>query len=1614
MKTIGSSISLLFASGIVSFMFAAVNVPLTIQEALYKGGSLGVARNADPVSIGVPLPDDPDTGITDVNQLSLSGATVGQFRVLGRWPSGRIKWVQVDTQADVTAGQIKTGIILTSGATGNFGGASLASDNGTTITISTAAATFTIRKANFNVVDQVVIAGKTVVTSGSSQGLVLTGPTPGQTSCSPCATMYSSANDPNSTAVIEENGPAKAVIRATGTHVDSAGHAYLHFTVRMYFYAGKSFVKVTSILRNADHGASNTEATAYKGLQGYELQISPQLSGTANYSIANHTASATVGSLGSSDAVYLYQGQSQQMKWQDWCGSGCVPYTTDVGYRISKNGTTVISGSDTQYPQGWADVGDSAGTGVEIGVYQLSAYWPKSLEFNAGGRDVRIGIWARENSIPVYQPWPQWTVNDLYLNFHAAAPASPVNDFLRFQHYLLGRAPLTHYNATGVFPYPILDPATEDAFYTSTASSAVPALSVSKACCIQDFGTSDANWPLSIYRFYSWGSPGGANQTEFRWSYLLNFLSRGMTGRYLNAAHFYKYQAESIFPHADGFAWRNYPAEVDGFGFPKAASANSALGFRNWKDQEHGHWYGMTDYYFLSGDETIHDTLLDGPKNWFMTENTYQNAKAGGLYNSRSIGVQLIGSARFSQFLATTGDPDAAAVLNQGTNTYLTQVKPDLCVAGYPAGCVLGAADGGPWKTQGVSRVRGVPWGAAGTSGSWCGVSHAYRVNSSFQPSILIQGLLEFRNVAGSSWNEYQNALDLAYGIAQWNLSENYVDDGSGRWDINGFRFGLALDVPNRCNGTGEKAEDDFQPTPTQTTSMTFLARYMVEGATNWATRFKINLQKDMAALGTTTSDFGSYQIASVIAILSNPSSSALSTVPISGFADNGGGSYTISWTVPTGARSYRIKWGSKRIVDWIGFDPANNVFTGDPANTMAWFAANNVSTIPAPAAGGQSQSLTIATGTAGLTAANFSVKAYVTGAASTQIPSVLSLISGNGQSGPPGQPLSSPFTVKVTDSAGAAVSGIAVVFTVTAGGGTLSTASVATDAQGLASTSLTLGPTAGANTVTATAGSFTSSSITFSAIGTAAAATATNLALSSGNAQSGSVSTPLTNPFVVKATSATGAAVAGVAVTFSVTSGGGSLTASNVTTDSSGLASTTLVLGTSAGPNTVSATAAGLVGNPITFTATATGSAPPPSGGTADVAWKQMTPTTGWPGYNGYLTIWFDPASKKTILYGVTTTSSSIYSTDLFFYDTITNTFTHHSGTGSLSNVCPADTPSQPGNRHPGWQMAIDTKRNFMWLWGGVCQGVNRTDMYYLKLTADPMLATWHQLTPAHTPLANNSSATAYDPDDDVLFVFGSDSAGQTNDNWVYCRTAENPTPGVLTAKQSAAGCAVGDDWNKVTLLNSAQPSGPNFPGLIYDTVTKKVIQFGGMTGALVARNETWAYDVPTHLWTRKALNTVAPPVYTGPSTAQPALVYNSHTNKVLYHQTSNTGAPADWQYDPVADTWTKLTSSNGGPIYDLNMAYDFATETLIGWSRNPANGRPDIWQGVLSTTVNPCDLNLDHTVNVQDVQLAIRQALGASACTTADLNGDKICNSVDVQRIIAASLGGACQTGR
>lgn len=91
---------------------------------------------------------------------------------------------------------------------------------------------------------------------------------------------------------------------------------------------------------------------------------------------------------------------------------------------------------------------------------------------------------------------------------------------------------------------------------------------------------------------------------------------------------------------------------------------------------------------------------------------------------------------------------------------------------------------------------------------------------------------------------------------------------------------------------------------------------------------------------------------------------------------------------------------------------------------------------------------------------------------------------SGNNQTAVAGAVLANPNVVRVTQD-GTPQSGASVTWAVTAGGGSVASATSTTDSDGLASTLWTLGATAGANVLEARLSGATGSPVVFSATGT-------------------------------------------------------------------------------------------------------------------------------------------------------------------------------------------------------------------------------------------------------------------------------------------------------------------------------------------------------------------------------------------------------------------------------------------------------------------------------------------------------------------------------------------------
>jgi adhesin/invasin len=186
--------------------------------------------------------------------------------------------------------------------------------------------------------------------------------------------------------------------------------------------------------------------------------------------------------------------------------------------------------------------------------------------------------------------------------------------------------------------------------------------------------------------------------------------------------------------------------------------------------------------------------------------------------------------------------------------------------------------------------------------------------------------------------------------------------------------------------------------------------------------------------------------------------------------------------------------------------------------------------------------------------------------------------------------PIGSPVTItaQIADQYGnpVAQSGQSVLFSKNVTGGSLGTPNPATTGPtGAATLTLTTGSTVG--TVYRVTGFSAGRTGTTPDI-TTIAGTPTRIAMNSGNGQTATVNTAVATAPSVLVTDAFNNPVAGVAVTFAVAPGSGSVTGASGITNASGVTTVgNWTLGTTAGANTLTATSAGLTGSPVAFTAT-------------------------------------------------------------------------------------------------------------------------------------------------------------------------------------------------------------------------------------------------------------------------------------------------------------------------------------------------------------------------------------------------------------------------------------------
>lgn len=236
----------------VVFLFAGPLCAQTLDLPLTVAEPAGVARTAEPVTFGVPLPHGLAMDTAGLRLFGPDGRPApASFRVANRWTSdGSVQWVHCDFFADVPAGGKAVYRVRLSDSPQPPPTATLKVTSGPgQVTVNTGPVEFTVYQT-----------GRLLEGPGLREADFL---------LRTDERLYKASQWPESELVVEEQNPLRVVLKRTGAHgwVDRKEKA-LDYVVRIYAYAGQPHIRLVYSFINRQ----GTKLSQFVRLDGLWLQ----------------------------------------------------------------------------------------------------------------------------------------------------------------------------------------------------------------------------------------------------------------------------------------------------------------------------------------------------------------------------------------------------------------------------------------------------------------------------------------------------------------------------------------------------------------------------------------------------------------------------------------------------------------------------------------------------------------------------------------------------------------------------------------------------------------------------------------------------------------------------------------------------------------------------------------------------------------------------------------------------------------------------------------------------------------------------------------------------------------------------------------------------------------------------------------------------------------------------------------------------------------------------------------------------------------------------------------------------------------------------------------------
>ncbi len=577
---------------VVAWSVAAETVPLKVAEPS------GVARRGWPVTSGVPFAAGRLKDAAAVELRDPAGRSVPlQTDVLARWPDGSVRWLLVDFQTDLAAREARAFTLraaMEPGRATDGGGSPLrvSTEGGRTIIV-TGPLRLELRAESFDPLGAVWLDRDGDGRFGASERV--TGGGPGFFLRDAAGRRFESARGPAEIA-IEEAGPLRAAVRATGVHAGVDGTLF-RYVVRLHAFRGQPYVRCDYTFINDHPGAVMTSLEEL----GLEVRLAAEAGAAGEVRLGGLPAGAG----------RLFQVDETRFEVDG----------RDAGRRAA----------------GWAAVGGER-AGVAVGVREFWQQWPKSLEARPGalvvglcpdfpegrydGRPLREEsklYFALRRGVHAFKTGLAKT-HELWAHFHAGAavPGEREAFFRAAEEPLLATCPPAYAAATGAAgEFPAADPNKYfgyDAWFERALAGHLKRRDQGREYGMLNYG----DWHGE--REVNWGNL----EYDLQRGLFVQYLRTGDRGCFDRAAQAARHHVDVDVVHAVSPALKNpfgLPPKVGEIwlhsvghtgGYYAQAPLPVELPYQMGHSANYGHvWIsGDLDYYYLTGDRRAREVAL--------------------------------------------------------------------------------------------------------------------------------------------------------------------------------------------------------------------------------------------------------------------------------------------------------------------------------------------------------------------------------------------------------------------------------------------------------------------------------------------------------------------------------------------------------------------------------------------------------------------------------------------------------------------------------------------------------------------------------------------------------------------------------------------------------------------------------------------------------------------------------------------------------------------------------------------------------------------------------------------------------------------------------------------